>query len=208
MILRTEPHHPADRSVSMTTVFTFPPPLCQNTFQFKTVGMWTVSGPITCDTGTRTTLCPLKLSPPSTVYKDGHLCLGQWSVGTGFPLMMAAVKHQLRFDEAPPPSDWTTCWPQQSRRFSRSEAALKAALHCWMYLRCVCRQRRSPAGWDHQHKVAADITHPDTGLLPQRPTLHSGGVGTDNYTPSTLLTESFSCCCNQLSRDQPTQLDK
>lgn len=85
-----------------------------------------------------------------------HLSLGQWSVGTGFPLMMAAVKlqikHLLKFDEAPPPSDWTTCWPQRSRRFSRSKAALKAT-----YLRCVSAEAqssrvRSPAQtgcWHH-----------------------------------------------------------
>lgn len=89
----------------------------------------------------------------------------------------------------------------------RSEEVLKAPRHqpllnlfevCepWTAARIWC-QSRSPAGWDHRHKPAADITlcqrrgeggreggrqskHPDRVLLPQIPALRSGCVGT-NY---------------------------
>lgn len=99
----------------------------------------------------------------------------------------------------------------------RSEEVLKAPRHqpllnlfevCepWTAARIWC-QSRSPAGWDHRHKPAADITlcqrrgeggreggrqskHPDRVLLPQIPALRSGCVGT-NYNNLLRVCEVF-----------------
>lgn len=106
----------------------------------------------------------------------------------------------------------TSCRPSSFRR--PSEAALKATLHCWIYLRCVTAEPES----SRVRSLAADITAAPRGgranilTLPcfHRDQLQGVWEQLQTCLAESCLTKFFfflpAGTCDQLSHDQPKQL--